>query len=301
MISKFCISLFIMSVASTALAKVNVITTTTNVENLVRKIGGEHVSVESLTKGSQDPHYVEAKPSFMMKAARTDLLVSIGMDLEIGWLPSILKGARNRDIMPGGKGSLVLGKSVRALEIPSSVSRDQGDVHPDGNPHFMLDPIRAGAAGLDVAKKLGELDPNNSSFFTKRAQAFQTKMTKLHKKWKEELDGRGVKEIVTYHKTLTYFLNTMGIRSLTTVEPKPGVPPTAGHILGVIKLVKSKKIKLILVENYFETTAALRVQKSAPEVVVKSVPISVGGAPGVTSLENLYQSLVGAFDLSSKR
>ena len=134
---------------------------------LVAAIGGDHVSVESLTKGSQDPHYVDAKPSFILKVARADLLVSVGLDLEIGWLPSVLSGARNSKVMPGASASLALGESVAVLDRPSEaeLGRDHGDVHPGGNPHFMLDPVRAAELGTIVAQKLAELRPAHSKTF----------------------------------------------------------------------------------------------------------------------------------------
>ena len=164
MIFKTLVLFALLNLSSLALASIKVVTTTTNAKALVEEIAGDLVSVDSLTKGSQDPHFVEAKPSFMMKVAKCDLLVSIGLDLEIGWLPSILRGARNAKVMQGQPGSLILGEKVKPLDIPhGGVSRDQGDVHPDGNPHFMLDPVRAGELGVELGKRLSELDSTNSS------------------------------------------------------------------------------------------------------------------------------------------
>jgi zinc/manganese transport system substrate-binding protein len=296
MIFKTIILLVMLNFAHPAEAALRVLTTTTNAKALVEEIGGDLVHVESLTKGSQDPHYVEAKPSFMMKASKCDLLVSIGLDLEIGWLPSILRGARNGKVMPGQAGSLVLGNHVTPMDIPhGGVTRDQGDVHPDGNPHFMLDPVRAAELGLVIGKKLSELDPANGKHYQDRAQSFQEAMLKLSSSLKTKIAATGIKKIITHHKTLTYFLERMGVHSIATVEPKPGVPPSASHILGLIKIAKVQAIKLILVENYFEMTPALRVQKEVPGLKVSSIPVSVEGDPEVKSLGQLYQAIAKTF------
>ena len=296
MISKSLKILVVLSglfVASSAFAALKVVTTTTNLAALVEAVGGEHVEVYSLTKGNQDPHHMDAKPSFIMRASRADLVVSVGLELEIGWLPAMLSGARNPRIMPGQDGSLVLGDYVKPLEVPKGVvSRDQGDVHPDGNPHFMLDPVRVGNLALVVAKRLKVLDPKHGTYFEQKAQAFKSRMDEAAKVWANAIQKAGIKEIYTYHKTLSYFLQRMQVKAVGYIEPKPGVPPTASHVLSLIKAAKQKKVQLILVENLYETAIPKRIQKEVNGMKVSSVPVSVGGAAGVTSLDMLYESLV---------
>jgi zinc/manganese transport system substrate-binding protein len=274
-------------------AKLNVMTTTTDAAALVKEVGEDQVVVESFTKGSQDPHYIEAKPSFMLKASKADLLVQIGLGLEDGWIPSVLKGARNPKIGVGAAGSLILGKSVSPLEVPTGpISRDQGDVHPEGNPHFFLDPVRTGELALVVAAKLGELDPAHAKDYQRRAQAFKERIEKKMPDWRKKIDASGIKRVVTHHKTLSYFLSRFEIESAGTLESKPGVPPSAAHIIELTALVRDQKIPLILVENFFEPTAAQRVKKDAPHVRIEIVPVAVGGEAGTDSLEKLYDTLV---------
>ena len=277
-------------------AAVKVMTTTSNVANLVKIVGGDLVEVTSFTTAAQDPHFAEAKPSFVMKASRADLVVSVGLELEIGWLPAILDGARNPRLMAQELGSLVLGDYVeKPLEVPKgAMSREHGDVHPDGNPHFMLDPIIAGQLALVVATRLGDLDKVNGGVYLSNGQKFKDEMNRLTKVWQKQIAASGAPKLYTYHKTLTYFLARMGIKSSGFIEPKPGVPPSGRHIHGLIAKAKNENIKLILNENLFPIKAARRIQKDVNDLKVVSVPVSVGGPPEVVSLKVLYQRLVDA-------
>ena len=161
---QWIIALCLASSSASALAKVKVLTTTSDLNALVGEIGGSEVESESICKGSQDPHFIEPKPSFMVKASRADLVVAVGMGLEVGWLPNVLRGSRNPNINPGTKGYLEVGTSVQPLEVPQGkVTRAEGDVHPEGNPHVTLDPIRAGEIAVLIGKRLGELDAANAA------------------------------------------------------------------------------------------------------------------------------------------
>jgi zinc/manganese transport system substrate-binding protein len=284
-------------IAGTAEAKLNVLTTTTNGADLVKSVGKDLVDVESITKGNQDPHFIEAKPSFMISASKTDLLVSEGLELEIGWLPAVLKGARNAKVMSGADGSLELGKFIQPLEVPQGVvSRDQGDVHPDGNPHFMLDPIRVADMAVVVADRLAKLDPTNADAYRKNGLAFKAKLLERVVGWKVRIKATGIKDVIAYHKTLTYFFDAFSLTQAGSLEPKPGVPPTANHIMELISLVQTKKIPLILVENFFDAAPADKIKQSVPNIKILSVAVGVGGAKNVTSLEQLFESLVSAVE-----
>lgn len=298
--AKISIVLTLFLLAPPLWGTVNVVTTTTNAAALIKAVGGPHVSVVSLTSGSQDPHYLEAKPSYIMEISQADLLVSIGLELEVGWLPAVLRGARNQAVMPGSKGSLILGNHIVPLEIPKGpISRDQGDIHPDGNPHFMLDPIRAASLASVVAESLGNLDPENQVTYKNNAANFAQELAKRTKNWQAKIKSSNQSQIITQHKTLHYFLTRMGVNAIAHIEPNPGVPPTAGHILALIKLVQEKKISLLLVENYYDTAAAKRIQSDAKSVNVVEVPVSVDGQPGITTLVDLYESLVAAITTNS--
>lgn len=279
--------------SDTAFSKLNILTTTQNIHSLVSEVGGDEVTVTSITKGHQDPHFIEAKPSFIFKAARSDLLVSVGLDLEVGWLPSILSGARNRKIMPGNPGSLILGEHVKPLHVPhGNINRKMGDVHPAGNPHFMLDPKIVGRLALIVADKLSELDKSNGKLYKDRAMTFQGKMSHKNMVWKFRIRKSQNLELVSYHRTLAYFFEGMGIKLLDAIEPKPGVPPTANHILSLSKKIKTKKIKTILVEHYFDSSAAQKIKQHVPEVAVSEVAVQVNGNAKATNLESLFEALV---------
>lgn len=279
--------------ASKAAAKLAVVTTTTDLAAVVRAIGEQDATVESICKGTQDPHYLEAKPSFILKVNRADLVVAIGLDLEIGWLPSILKGARNESVMKGGLGYLEVGPLVDVLEIHSEpVTRADGDVHPDGNPHVTLDPIRLGNIALIIAERMGALDPPHRSIFLERATLFQRRLVDKAKLWQKRITESGVTQVVTHHKTLTYFLDRFGLKNPAILEPKPGVPPTSKHTINIIRIVRSQHIPLILVENYFEASVAQRIAKDVPTTQAASVPVAVEGAPGITTPEELFERLV---------
>jgi zinc/manganese transport system substrate-binding protein len=288
----FLVSLVTLSPIG-AQAKLSIVTTTTDLRSIVESVGKSLVSVESISKGTQDPHFIEAKPSFMLKASRADLLVAIGLELEIGWLPSIVRGARNPKINVGQKGYFEVGPLVKTLEQPTgTVTRAEGDVHPFGNPHITLDPIRVGEISIKVAERLGELDSANAAAFKKNAQEFQAHLVSKTAEWQKRIAATGVKDIVTYHKTLTYFLNRFQISNPSILEPKPGIPPTTSHVLAVIQIIKEKKVPLILVENFFDPTITNKIKAEVPAIRAETVPVAVEGQPGIRSLEDLYEYLV---------
>ena len=293
----FLISLFFGILASPAHAKLTVVTTTPDLASLVRELGGSEVSVESIAKGSQDPHFIEAKPSYMVKLHRADLVIAIGLDLEVGWLPGILRGARNPAVMPGSKGYLEVGPLASPLEVATGkVTRAEGDVHPLGNPHVNLDPIRMGTVAIKLAERLGELDPAHAEVFSKNAKDFQGRMEAKTRAWSDRIAKSGVKEVVTYHRTLTYFLERFGIRHSGELEPKPGIPPTSGHILEIIELIRGRKIPLILVENYFDPTVTLKIKQAVAGVRSVVVPVAVEGDSGVTNTDELIERLIQAVE-----
>jgi zinc/manganese transport system substrate-binding protein len=269
-----------------AFAKLNILTTTTDLKYLVQTIGGDKVDVDSICKGTQDPHYLEAKPSYSLKANKADLMVSIGLDLEIGWLPLIIAGARNPDII---NHHLVAGNFVDTIEKPiGPVSRSMGDVHPLGNPHILLDPLNAVKVAEKIKDRLSLMDKDNEAVFSKNFADFKNLITEKMKVW-EKHSG---KKVITYHSTLSYFYKRFGITNVAILEPKPGIPPSASHILDVMKTAKEQNVQLALVENFFDPSVAERVAKEVPGMKVKPVAVSVGGADNIKTLIDLYDYLL---------
>ncbi|MBU6376097.1 MAG: metal ABC transporter substrate-binding protein [Bdellovibrionales bacterium] len=281
----------------TAQAEVKVLTSTSDLAAIAKVVGGDLTSVESVAKGTQDPHFLEAKPSFMLKTNRADLFVAVGLDLEIGWLPSILRGARNPKVQSGSAGYLEVGPLVDPLEIATGeVTRAEGDVHPLGNPHVTLDPKRCAKIATAIAKRLGEIDPPHAAQYQARAEEFQRKIEEKTKLWTQRLEKTGIKKMITYHKTLNYFFDRFGIQNVALLEPKPGIPPTSGHILKVVSIIKEQKVPLILVENFFDPAVTRKIQQEVPSVQTRIIPVSVEGEPLIKTNEDLFEAIVKSIE-----
>ncbi len=280
-------------VSNSVFAKIRVVTTTTDLRSIVEEVGSEKVTVDSFCKGEQDPHFLEARPSYILNASRADLVVSIGLGLEVGWLPKVLSRARNRNVMEGGSGYLEVGPTVKVLEVPTGpISRAEGDVHPEGNPHVTLDPIRVGEIALVIAERLGTVEPSSRDYFLNRAKAMQSRLKKKTEGWLKRIEKSGINKIVTHHKSLSYFFDRFKIESVAMLEPLPGVPPTAKHILKVMKESSAKGVKKILVENYFSDAVAKKVASEIPGIAVESVPVAVEGTAKVKNIDDLFEELV---------
>lgn len=291
--------LLISFISLNAWGKLNVITSTPDLAYLAKEIGKDRVEVFSIGKATQDPHQIEGKPSFMIKMRNADLMVSHGLELESAWLDPLIKGSRNRNITNGTNGYLELGNKLSPIEsMKTTVSRADGDVHPDGNPHFQLDPIRMGEAAIILAQRMAQLDKENETFFIVNAQTLKTRLEKLTVEWRKRIELTGIKEIVTYHKTFSYFLDRFQIKSIAQLEPKPGIPPTANHIMQVIKLMKERKIQVIFVENIFNFSIVSKIKESIPELKATRLPVSVGGESNINTTEELIERLVKALESS---
>lgn len=270
---------------------------TQDIEALVQAVGGKVLDTFSIAKGTQDPHQIDAKPSFIVKFRKANLVVSQGLELEAAWLDPLIRDSRNPDIAAGSKGSLELGPMLDPIEVMrGNVSRGEGDVHPLGNPHFQLDPIRLGRAAKMIAQRLAELDPTNQQVFISNADTFQKNLEDKYKQWKKRLEKVGIKEFVSYHKSFSYFADRFGIKNVLYLEPKPGIPPTTSHTIEVIKQMKERNINLILIENFFDDSIRGKIESAIPTVKVFKVPVYVGGEPGITKNEDLIEKIVLTFE-----
>ena len=266
----------------------NVMASTEDLASLVREVGGQHVQVEAVARGYQDPHFVEAKPSFLLKLQKADLLLVVGLDLEIGWLPPLITQSRNPRIQPGSSGYLDASTAAVILEKPSGpVTRAMGDVHPLGNPHYWLDPENGRRIAKAIQTKLTQLDSEDAAYFEQRFQDFDRRLQEATKRWEQEMAPLKGTEVITYHNSWPSFTERFGLKVAGFVEPKPGIPPSPSHTMEVISLIKQDKIPLILVEPYFDTKTAKAIAAQTGAQVLVLLP-SVGGVPEVTNYSQLF-------------
>jgi zinc/manganese transport system substrate-binding protein len=271
-----------------AQVKLNLMATTEDLASIGREIGGDRITSESIAKGYQDPHFVEAKPSFILKLQRADLLVAVGRELEIGWLPPLIQQSRNAKIQPGAAGYLDASIGAAILEIPTGqVTRAMGDVHPLGNPHYWLDPENGKRIARQIADKLSELRPNDRAFFQQQLASFSARLDTAEKGWLAAMAPyRGMK-IVTYHRSFPNFAERFGLDIVGYVEPRPGIPPTPQHTLDLINEMKRQNVKLVLVEPYFDSKTPNAIgRETGAQVLV--MPPSVGGNKDVGDYFKLF-------------
>src|SRR4030081_880353 len=268
--------------------KLNVVTSTTDMAALAQEVGGDRISVESIAKGYQDPHFVEAKTSFLLKLRQADLLITVGLQLEIGWLPPLITQSGNPKIQVGGPGYLDASQFAEILEIPQgTVTRAEGDVHPLGNPHYWLDPDNGRRIARGVANKLADMDTADSAFFQQRFQDFEKRLLAAEQKWDAEMKPYRGRKVVTYHRSFPNFAKHFGLDVIGYVEPRPGIPPTPSHTFELIQLMKRENCKIILVEPYFDLKTPQSIARETGAQVVVYLP-SVGGVKEVTTYFQLF-------------
>jgi zinc/manganese transport system substrate-binding protein len=273
---------------ASASAALKVITTTSDLASLAGEVGGDKIAVESLARGYQDPHFVEAKPSFMIKLHNADLLIAVGRELETGWLPPLITQSRNAKIHPGGAGYLDASQTVRILDIPTGqITRAMGDVHPSGNPHYWLDPENGKRMARAIAAKLSSMDSANAAYYKQRADDFDRRLGAADARWKAEMAPyRGVK-VVTYHRSWSNFTDHFGLDVIGYVEPRPGIPPSPAHTIALMKAMREQNVKIIMVEPYFdEKTPNSIARETGAKVLV--MPPSVGGVPQASDYIKLF-------------
>lgn len=257
--------------------KLNVVATTPDLAALASEVGGDRVNVQAIARGYQDPHYVEAKPSFLLNLRRADLLLAVGLELEAGWLPPLLNQCGNPRIQPSAPGFFDASKAAEILEIPAGpVSRAMGDVHPQGNPHYWLDPRNGARIAGALAQKLAEHSPGDSGYFQGRLADFRRRLDAAERRWDEAMKPWRGRKVVTYHRSWPNFTARFGLQVADYVEPRPGIPPSPGHLVQLMAMMKREGIKVILVEPYFDLKTPQSVARETGAQVVVLMP-SVGG------------------------
>ncbi|MBO9668596.1 MAG: zinc ABC transporter substrate-binding protein [Bdellovibrio sp.] len=284
---KQLLSLLLVLFSVNAFAKIKVVATLPDIAEVVKSVGGDNVEVSSLLTGGTDPHFADARPDYILKVNRADVVCSVGLDLEIGWLPKVLEKASNAKVQPGSPGYCELGKSVKPLEIPTGViNRSLGDVHPHGNPHFTLDPLKLSESGAEVVRVLSEVDAAHAADYQKNYDSFKKKMAALHEQMKAKVKKVKVME---YHKEFTYFFNSYGLESAGSLEEKPGMPPSATRIAEVAKAAKANNVKVLFATASAPHKTLERFQELSgiSVVTVPSYVQSSGDAKSVEALQNL--------------
>jgi zinc/manganese transport system substrate-binding protein len=274
--------------AFSSAAPVRVVTSLEDLASLVRTVGGNRVETFSLARGYQDPHFVEPKPSFVLRLSKADLLIVAGLDLEIGYLPPLLDQSRNPRIRPGGPGHLDASVGCEILERPRGVvTRAMGDVHPFGNPHYWLDPANGRVIARSIASRLSQLDPEGSAVYRTNLAAFESKLTEGEKRWDAALGPYAGTPVVTYHNSWPNFLKRFRLVAAGYVEPKPGVPPSPAHIVALVNIMREKKVPVILMEPYFDERTPRAVASRTGAKLLTFIP-SVGGVPAARDYVALF-------------
>ena len=282
-----CVIAALAFVTLPAHAAVKVLATTADWASLATELGGDKVDVYRATTALQDVHRVEAKPSLIARARNADLLVASGAELEIGWLPVLLQESGNSKIQPGAPGYFEATSVVRLVDVPSTVDRSMGDVHPAGNPHVQLDPRNIAAIANALTAKLAAIDSANAAYYQARGKDFQARWAAAMTKWTTQAAPLKGVSVVVIHRDQEYLARWLGLTELAAIEPKPGVPPSAGYLAQLVARLKPSPPVMILQNAYNDPQAArwLASQISVPVVVL---PFSVGGTPEAKDLFSLF-------------
>jgi zinc/manganese transport system substrate-binding protein len=274
-----------------AQAKISVVATLPDYGSIAREIGGDNVDVMVLAKPTEDPHFVDARPSFVVKLRQADVLIDGGAELEIGWLPPLLQNARNPKIEIGKPGRVQASEGIRLMNVPTNVTRAAGDVHALGNPHFMVDPIIAKAVAQHIANAFAAVDPAHAADYQANEKKFEATINAKLQEWGAKLLPFKGQSLVAYHDSWVYFAHRFGFNIGIFLEPKPGIPPSPSHLVEVIAQMKGQKTKAIIVEPYHNRKIAEKVAESTGAKVVDFAQFP-GALPDTETYEKLIDALV---------
>lgn len=285
--------LILAILSSLAFAKLNVVVTYPYIADLVDNIAGDKVNIKVLATGDRDPHHIVPKPSLILKLLKADILISNGASLETAWLEPLVTNAGNSKINKNSNGFLDLSQNIKLIEKPVNITRANGDVHAEGNPHFVLDPYNIKPLTLAILARLKTLDPKNSDLFVDNASSFISSFEKKIKVYESKMSKTKYKSIIQYHPSFNYFLKRFGIKNVANIEPLPGVTPSSKYILKLISIIKEKNIKLILQDVYHKKDTAEFLSKKTG-IKIASTPHDLYG--NITSIEKLFDTIVRNFE-----
>jgi len=291
--------LALSGIGAPAPRKLNVVATTPDLAALAREIGGEAITVTALAKPTEDPHFVDPKPSHLITLNRADVLIEGGAELELGWLPPLLDNARNAKIAAGAPGRIVASQGIHMLEVPATFDRSKGDVHSMGNPHFVVDPLDAKIVATGIADHLAQIDPANAAAFRANLKRFSTTVDQKLAEWQKLLEPYRGTKIVTYHKDFVYFAARFNLEIVEELEPKPGIAPSPAHLAKVISTMQATKAHVILVQPYQNRKTAETVARQTGATVL-DMPQQPGAIPNTPTyfdvMDHLVRALAGALE-----
>lgn len=281
------LTILLAAVALPAQAALKVFTCEPEWAALTRTLGGDDVDVYAASSALQDVHHIQPRPSLIAHYRQADLVVCTGAELEIGWLPPLVQKGNNPKVNPGGPGYFAASHSVRMLEVPTRLDRSEGDVHPYGNPHIQTDPRNISAVAKDLSARLAQVDPAHAAAYQQRYQAFITRWDAAIQKWQAEAKPLTGVSVVSSHKGWVYLYNWLGMKEVDTLEPKPGIPPTAAHLTEVLNSLKTHPAAMVIYAAYYDPRPAEWLSSHAGIPAVE-LPFSTGGMAGTDDLFGLF-------------
>ena len=276
-----------LAIAMPAHAALKVLATTADWGSLATELGGDKVNVYTATNALQDVHQVDAKPSLVARARTADLVVANGAELEIGWLPVLLRESGNARVQPGAPGYFEAASAVRLIDVPTSVDRSMGDIHPLGNPHIQLDPRNIAAVAKALTARLAAIDAANAAYYQSRGVDFQARWQQAMTRWDAQAAPLKGTPVVVIHRDQAYLARWLGLSQVAAIEPKPGVPPSAGYLAQLVTKLSASRPKMILCNAYNDPKAADWLSQKIDAPVV-TLPFSVGGTPEAKDLFGLF-------------
>jgi zinc/manganese transport system substrate-binding protein len=290
---------FFVTLVCSADAKIKVVATLPDLASLAREIGGDNAEVSAMAKPTEDSHFVDARPSFVVQLRSADVLIDGGAELELGWLPPLLQNARNPKLEVGKPGRVQASQGVRLMNVPANVTRAAGDVHALGNPHFMTDPIIAKTVAQHIAQSFAAVDPPNAASYDANYKKFEATINAKLQEWGAAMLPFKGQSVVAYHDSWVYFAHRFGLNIDIFLEPKPGIPPSPSHLAEVIEKMKAQKIKAIIVEPFHDRKIAEKVASSTGAKVVDFAQYP-GAFPGTETYVKLIDRLVGSLSAALK-
>ncbi len=289
----------IPGIARAGSGAVRIVTTVPSLASIAREVAGDGGRVESLALASQDPHFVDARPHLALSLSRADLVMVVGLELEVGWLPVLLTGSRNPAIQTGARGYMDCSSLVELREVPTvRIDRSMGDVHPGGNPHYLVDPAAGAAVARALARRLSELDPAGADGYRERAESFAERALALRDELVAEAGPVAGSPVVVYHDSWIYLVEMLGLQQVGTVEPRPGIPPTPAHVARLIEAMRTSGARVVLQEPFYpvRTTEIIAERVGGRLLVERFGPDLDAGETYLSHIEELARAVIGALE-----